>query len=138
VDGLDLYLNANLEQIREDDAGSVVDVGDASTLKVNGGVLYRSPWRLDGSVNLNYLSAQTWRLREYDDQGQLQVTENEIPARLIPSARIALRPFSDDRVELAATAWNIPALVSDEARFREHPKGQLVGGRLFGSLQYRF
>jgi hypothetical protein len=87
---------------------------------------------------VQHVSATTWRLREYDPNGQLVVEEVETPARTLPIARLAGRPFADEALELSVSAWNIPALWSDEARVREHPKGQLVGGRVAGAVEYRF
>ena len=47
------------------------------------------------------------------------------------------RQVVDERLELAATAWNLLSLL-DNTGFREHPEGQFVRGRLFGSLSYKF
>ena len=35
------------------------------------------------------------------------------------------------------SAWNLLSLISGEG-FREHPKGQLVSGRLYGTVTYQF
>jgi len=56
---------------------------------------------------------------------------------VLVSARAAYRPMNDENLEFAATLWNATAL-SESGRFREHPSGQLVGSRLFGSVSYKF
>ena len=138
IDGLDLFANLALQRVREESDEGTAEDPDTAPLKLNAGVIWRSPWRMDLSAQVQHVSATTWRLREYDPNGQLVVEEVETPARTLPIARIAGRPFADEALELSVSAWNIPALWSDEARVREHPKGQLVGGRVAGAVEYRF
>ena len=52
------------------------------------------------------------------------------------TTRLATRPFQDERLELAATLWNVLGLTG--RTFREHPDGELISGRVFGSLTYKF
>jgi outer membrane cobalamin receptor len=137
VDGLDLFANVTLQRTTETEGNATVVDGQTSTVKVNAGAAWRTPWRVDVSGQVHYLSPQTWRLREFDETGALQVQEQDIAARTIGVARLAARPFADDALELSMTAWNIGAMVSGEG-FREHPKGQLVNSRLFGTATYRF
>lgn len=141
VDGLDLYANGAFERVTENDAGVVVVDGSTSALKLNLGAMVRLPWRVDLAGHLHYASAQTWRLREYDEVGQLIVEESAVPGRAIGVARIAARPLPDsergEALELALSAWNIGSMLTGEG-FREHPKGQNVGSRLFGSATWRF
>lgn len=134
VDGLDVYANLDLQQIR-DDAGEL----DASTslVKANLGALYRSPWRVDLAAHMHALSPQVWQERAFDASGELVVTPVEIPARFIVSTRLGVRPLEDDSLELAITAWNLLALIEGEG-VQEHPSGQEVGGRLFGTASWRF
>ena len=137
TDGLDVFANVNVQRIMEDDGGQSVRDGSTSQVKLNAGVAYRTPWRIDGSVATHYASAQTWRIRDFNDSGELVVTEEPVAARNIVVARLAGRPAPDERLELAVTAWNLGHLVTGEA-FREHPDGQLVGSRLYGTATYRF
>ncbi len=137
VNGLDLYANTHFQQITEDDGTNVIADTSASVLKVNSGVIYRSPFRVDVSGHVHYLSPQTWRLREFDAAGQLEVVETPIEARTILSAWVAARPFKDEALELELSAWNLGSLISGEG-VREHPKGQPVTSRLFGTATYRF
>ncbi|MDG1480225.1 MAG: TonB-dependent receptor [Myxococcota bacterium] len=137
VNGLDVHANLHLQSVIEDTGTVRINNEDASAVKVNMDVAYASPWRLDISGGFHYLSAQEWRLREFDENGLVQIQTTGVPARFIPTARIAVRPLQDDSLEASATIWN-PAGLTEDGRFREHPKGQLVGGRLYGSLTYRF
>ena len=142
ADGLDLYLNLDLQQVWETTPASQSGPettrrdGQTSAVKANAGAIWRSPWRADLSAHVSALSPQTWTLREYDESGELVSSEARVGARAIATARLAARPFADDSLELAVTAWNIGALLGEPVR--EHPKGQLVGGRLYGSLRYAF
>ncbi len=137
VNGLDVYANLAFERITESDGGVTVVDGSTSALKANVGAMVRLPWRVDLAGHLHYSSGQTWRLRDYDEQGQLVVVEEDVPGRAIGVARVGARPFADDAVELSLSAWNIGSMITGEG-FREHPKGQRVGSRLFGSATWRF
>ena len=137
TDGLDLFANINVQRIMEDDGGQSVRDGSTSQVKLNAGVAYRTPWRVDASVATHYASAQTWRIRDFNDSGELIVTEEPVAARNIVVARLAGRPAPDERLELGVTAWNLGHLITGEA-FREHPDGQLVASRLYGTATYRF
>ena len=95
------------------------------------------------SASASFLSGQTWRLRTFNpDNLQIITVPFDVPARLILSARIGVRPLENEDFEIAATAWNITELLADLAGrpsgFLEHPQGQPVGGRAFATLSYRF
>jgi hypothetical protein len=91
---------------------------------------------MDLTYDLHYVGKQTWNLRGFDATGGIAFTPTTIPTRVMTTARIAGRPFEDERLELAATAWNFTQLFGDG--FQEHPEGQFVRGRLFGSMTYKF
>ena len=137
IDGLDLFANITLQRTTETEGDTTVVDGQTSAVKVNAGAAWRTPWRVDISGQVHHLSPQTWRLRGFDETGALEVQEQAVPARTIAVARLAARPFADDALELSMTAWNIGAMIAGEG-FREHPKGQLVNSRLFGTATYRF
>lgn len=138
ADGLDVFANLNVQAIFRDSPGEDAVRDQATSLvKANAGVQYRSPYRLDVSAAGHFVSAQTWALREFDEQGQLVTNEQSVPARFIVTARVGVRPFPDDDLELSVTGWNLAAL-ADDLRFREQPEGQLVGPRLYGTVSYRF
>ena len=137
TDGLDLFANASVSKVTENTDGTVVTEGSSSSFKVNAGASYRTPYRTDVSLSLNYLSAQDWGLREFDpDTLAITVVSSPLEARILASARIAVRPFVDADFELAVNAWNFTAFFSDG--FREHPEGQPITGRLYGSVAWRF
>ncbi len=142
ADGVDLFVNGNLTNVTEafrDENGEVASTrdGSSSLVKLNAGGAWRTPYRIDVQGQVSFLTSQTWRLREFDDTGNIAIRESTIPARALISARVAGRPFADEKLELAATLWNAAAL-SDGGRFREHPNGQLLGSRLFGTVTYHF
>lgn len=136
VDGVDIYANLAIERVTEDDDGVVVADKSTSLVKANAGISYRSPWRIDVAAHVSYVSDQAWRLREFDANGALQVTESPIPERTIVSARLSGRPLPSNDLELAVSGWNLLEL--GQAGFREHPKGQLVGARVWGDATWRF
>jgi len=135
-DGLDLFTNVHVQSVvtREGDGTAGVD-GSAPTLKVNAGGTVHTPWRVDLSATASYTSGQVWTLREFDERGVVVGIDELVPARVIGSGRIGLS--LSDSVEVAASVWNVVAL-SETARFREHPKGQLVGPRAALSATARF
>ncbi len=135
ANGLDVFTNLSLQRILETSDGTTVVDGSTSLAKLNFGALYRAPFRMDFTLMGHYTSKQAWRLREFDTAGQLVPDTVEIPGRFLLSARIAGRPFVKPDLELALTLWN-PLGFADG--FQEHPKGQPVGGRLFGSVTVGF
>ncbi|NOY26522.1 MAG: TonB-dependent receptor [Oligoflexia bacterium] len=137
ADGLDVYANGALERIMEETDGVAVRDGSTSLLKINAGVMYRSPWRVDLGAHFSGLSSQVWRMREFDEAGQLIVQEAALPARVIGAVELAGRPLADGKLELSLSAWNIGPLITGQA-FREHPKGQEVGSRVFGGATWRY
>lgn len=136
TDGVDVYANLAIERVLETEDGTTVPDGSTSLVKFNTGASWRTPWRTDAAIHLNYVSPQAWRLRDIDENGILTVTTEEIPARTVLAARLAVHPFADDAFEVAVDGWNLLALGGDS--FREHPKGQLVGPRVWGEVAWRF
>lgn len=136
LDGFDVYANLAIERVTEDDDGVVVPDKSTSLVKANAGVSYRSPWRVDVAAHVSYVSDQAWRIREFDADGALQVTESPIAERTLLSARLSGRPLPSNALELAVSGWNLLAL--GQEGFREHPKGQLVGARVWGDATWRF
>jgi len=137
LDGLDLFANVSVQAVLVE-SPVVEGLGQdqsPSLVKANVGAQYRSPYRIDVSAAGHFLSAQTWTLREFDDSGDIVRVDEPIPARFIATARVALRPFPDDELELSIVGWN---LVGFAQRWREHPKGQRLAPRVFGAVSYRF
>ncbi len=115
TDGLDLFANANLMQVIEDTGDANVLDRSASTLKINGGFSYRTPFRTELSLTGHYLSPQERRLRVFDPQ-TLQIVQqaSAIDARLLLSARVGIRPLPDEDLEIAGTLWIITDLLSGQ------------------------
>ncbi|MEO0602397.1 MAG: TonB-dependent receptor [Myxococcota bacterium] len=138
VDGLDIFANANLLRITETLDDVTIRDGSASTLKINGGVAYRTKQRTDLSLGFNYVSGQVWRPRELDvNTLQFLPVERPLDARFLLNARIAVRPFENEDLEIAATAWNVLSIDRDQGQL-EHPEAQPLLGRLYGTVAYRF
>ena len=135
VTGLDVFANVAVQRVLEREGDSTVQDGSSSFVKVNGGIAYRSPVRVDVSVSAHYLTEQTWRLRGFDAAGQLETTTQPVPARFLMSARLAARPIPKSDLQLAISLWN-PLGFTDP--YREHPKGQLVGPRVLGTVSFAF
>ena len=134
VDGLDLFTNVSVHRMLADDGETLSVDASTSLVKWNIGGTWRTRWTsIDLASHLQ--SAQTWPLREFDPNGKIVIVPYEVPSRVLLSARIGVTPFADQDFEIAATLWNPVALF---APYQEHPKGQPTGGRIFGSLNYRF
>lgn len=138
VDGVDLFANASVSQVTERAPGAApVRDGSSSAVKVNLGGSYRTPYRVDLSGWVNWLSPQIWGLRTFDPETLALIAVPEaLEARLLASVRIAARPLPDEDVELAFVAWNFTELMGE--RYREHPQGQPVQARLYGTVSWRF
>lgn len=135
VDGLDFWTNLSVSRVLEQDAeGELVPEESASLIKLNAGTSWRTQWT-SLSIAGHFSSAQTWRLREFDEQGQVQLNEQSLPPRFLMSLRLAVHPFKDPHIELAGTVWNPIGYFEP---FREHPNGHPTGARLFGTLTYKF
>ncbi len=138
TDGLDVYGNLALQRVTRSDGADTEPDLSVAPLQVNAGTMYRAPFRMDFTYDLQYVGPQTWRLRTFDAVGAITFLDADLPSRVLMSTRVAGRPFADNRLELAATAWNFLALLNPDLRFREFPEGQLLGGRLFGTVSYTF
>lgn len=136
VDGLDLYANLAIERITENADGVVTVDQSTSLAKLNLGAMYRTPFRVDLAAHLSYVSPQVWGVRDFDDTGALVNTPVDVEARTLLSAHVGVRPFQDDKLEVAVNGWNL--LQAGRAGYRENPKGQLVGARYWGDLTWRF
>jgi iron complex outermembrane receptor protein len=140
TDGLDIFANLNYTAIFETTPAGTVRDTSTSVWKVNAGAMYRTPYYTDIAADVSYLGPQTWRLRTFDAEGRLVPNPQDLPARIIANARIAVRPTQDEHVEIAGTLWNIGAFFDKrgERGFQEHPKGHLIGPRAFATLSYEF
>ena len=139
TDGMDLFVNVDWQQVQFDPS----DFGNSglptflvpAELKVNGGWMYRTPIRTDLTLMANYVSAMSGNASVYDDDGILQTDPVPLPAHVLLSARLAVRPFSDENLELAATGWNLTA---PPEGFIENADGQWLRSRVHGTVMYKF
>ncbi|MEZ4239922.1 MAG: TonB-dependent receptor [Myxococcota bacterium] len=138
TDGLDLFANGSVSRtFTHDDTGPTGVDRSSSEIKFNVGGSYRTPYRTDLSVWFNWMGPQDWPLRNIDPASLLIVVDNaHLPARSLVSARVAVRPFADQPLELSATGWNLTELFGDG--YYEHPQGQRVPARVYGSASWRF
>ena len=63
------------------------------------------------------------------------VTPVDIPARFLMSSRVAIRPTKDENLELAITGWNMTA---GKKGWIDHAKGQHLRARYHGTVRYTF
>lgn len=136
ADGLDLFVNTSIQRIfaTEPDGGSFVE-GSTALARVNAGITYRSPVRLDVSLMAHYTSAQRWRTPSFDDRGGIAIGERDLPDRVLLVGQIMGRPLLKPNLELGVTVWNPLGFAES---FREHPDGQKLGPRLFGTARVAF
>lgn len=132
--GLDLLANLTLQKTFERTGDVVVEEQSSPFVKFNVGATYRAPFRMDFSAIGHFYGPETWRLREFDDTGGIDVVPRSIPSRFLLSVRIAGRPIPKSDLELGFTLWNPVGFVT---RFQEHPEGQPLGPRMFGTVSYR-
>ena len=83
----------------------------------------------------HYTSAQQWRVFDFDDDGNIVTQIQPLPGRVLMSARIAGKPFVKNDLELGATLWNPLGFGKS---FREHPTGQVLGPRFYGTASVTF
>lgn len=137
TDGLDVFGNVAVSAVTQTLDGVSSRDGSSSTLELNVGASYRTAYRTDVSLWVNYLSAQDWGLRQFDpDTLAIVSVPAHLDPRVLATARVAVRPIPDQDFELAVTAWNFTELFGDG--YREHPEGQPVVGRLYGTAAWRF
>jgi len=138
VNGLDLHANVHLQRILEDAGQQVITEQSASAMKVNLRAGYASPFRLDVFAGIHYVSSQVWRLRDFSDDGTLVINPVTIPARTIPSIRLATRLLEDESLALAGTVWHPSGLADTSGGFRGPPKRGCGHGRAYGATLYRY
>lgn len=135
VDGLDAYVNYAYENIvvLDGEASAYRFEDRTSQHKINAGFRYRTPINLDLQADVHFASDQIWselsvQGSQFDD---IRAVSFDLPAYYLINARIAYRLF-DDRLELAATGYNVT-----NNRHRQHPFGQLLGARVLGTVRVK-
>ncbi|MFH1464938.1 MAG: TonB-dependent receptor [Pseudomonadota bacterium] len=137
-EGLDINASYAFEMIQAVEDGETTRSESTPMHKVNGGVIYRSPWRVDASMNAAWVDKQVWGIRSFDATGQIQVDEDPLPGWVILSNRVVVHGMKDHRLDLTLDAWNWLALIPSVGSHREYPMGQPVGARLTAGLSTRF
>ncbi len=136
--GLDVEASYALELIQAASDSALDRVESTPVHKLNAGVIYRSPWRVDGSMRATWIDKQVWPIREFDADGQVQVTDSPLPGWVLLSNRVVLHLAPEQRLDLVLDAWNWLALIESIGPHAEHPLGQPVAARLSGGLTARF
>lgn len=137
TDGVDLFANAALNQmiiLEEDYDPTRAPELSSAPLMINLGGSVRTPWRTDVSLWANWKAPQDWFIRDFGSDLTSIVSVVRLDARLLASARVAVRPIGE-QLELSLDAWHLAALLGQPAK--EHPSGQPIGGRLYGSVTWR-
>jgi iron complex outermembrane receptor protein len=140
AEGLDVYANGTLMDVKEDTSGCSVDqlsllASDARTsaVKINAGVQLRTKPGIDGSIDFHYVSPQTWAEQVEDIQKQAIIYQSlHVDSYELLNASIGYR-FFKNQAEIRAVGFN---LLDDQ--HREHPFGQVIGRRLMGLFSYKF
>ncbi|MDP3505202.1 MAG: TonB-dependent receptor [Myxococcales bacterium] len=128
--GLDLRASAAVQTIQSVENAAVCGAcTQAPALKLNGGVIYRSPVNLDVSADLSYVTSTVWVEREPSpsDPTQILNVRNALPGFAVVNARIAYR-FLDDKVTFAVVGQQLAAA------HQEHPFGNNINRRVFAQL----
>jgi outer membrane receptor for ferrienterochelin and colicin len=141
VEGLDLYANYTLDYVKQDNSGcspeqlqTIVPDARTSEHKVNGGVQLRTKAGFDGSLDLHYVSPQTWAEQVVNIAAQrIEYQQFHLDDYWLLNARLGFRFLARDQAEVSAMAFNLLGL-----EHREHPFGQLLGRRVMGYFTYRF
>lgn len=102
----------------------------APAYKLQGGASWRSPANFDFSVDAAYTSKTTWIEREPSatDPTRIENVANALPAYTVLNARVGYRMLKD-RVEVAVAGSHLMD------PHREHPFGNLIERRVFGTIR---
>lgn len=140
IEGVDAYANYAYERISQVPADASIDkvvLNATPRHKVNAGVAWRTPWTLDLGMQLNWVDAQVWPIRGFNESGEFISVDTDSPGRVLLSNKVVWHvPAGERRVDVSMNAWNWLADV--QADTVQHPLGQPIGSRYFGSIQYRF
>jgi iron complex outermembrane recepter protein len=128
--GLDVRASAALQQVMANAPTAVCGpCSQAPALKLNGGVIYRTPVHIDLSADVSFVSATTWVEREpaAADPTQIVNLQNPLAASVVLNARVAWR-FWDDRLTVAVVGSQLGP------DHQEHPFGNNLSRRVFAQL----
>lgn len=140
AEGLDVYGNYTLNLTGQDNSDCTAEqlsriVPDQRTSqhKINTGVQLRTKPGFDGSIDLHFITVQSWAeqvtnfLRQQIEQQRFRVA-----GYALLNARVGYR-FLDNQADVGVMAFNILGV-----EHREHPFGQLLDRRVMLQFGYRF
>lgn len=128
--GLDVRLSTAMQTVQSVENAAVCGAcTQAPAVKVNGGVIYRTPVNLDLSADVSYVTGTTWVEREPSpsDPTQILNVRNALPGFAVINARVAYR-LLNDRVTFAVVGQQLGP------NHQEHPFGNDVNRRVFAQI----
>ena len=132
VRGLDVYANYAYNQTFVTNSQFTDEEERTSRHKINMGVQYRSPFGLDISLDVHWVSGQNWLEQDVDPVQGVVFRELPLDAYYMMNARLGYRAM-DDKLELGVTAYNLT-----NNQIRQHPFGQRLETRVLGTVSYTF
>ena len=138
VSGLDLYANYAYNKtlipdlVNEEFPDGADDAQRTAEHKASAGIQYRATFGLDANLDVYAVTRTGWVLSLPDQSA----TTLETPGYFLANARLGYRLF-DDRLELGVVATNFTDFFVDN-KHQQHPYGQLVAGRAFGTAALHF
>jgi iron complex outermembrane receptor protein len=141
LEGVDLGANYSIQYIVNQDSGSQATLFPELSLgtlhKFNVWAQLRTRYGLDFGAQANLVSSTRWREPSYDVNSPtgFSTTFYPIPWDLVIIGRIGYR-LLEDKLELAVSGVNLADVGSE--RHREHPFGNRLEARVFGTVTARF
>ena len=140
VEGLDLYANATLMNIQQDNSNCsalqlslIAPDSRTADFAMNAGAQLRTKLGIDGSIDFHYEAPTTWAEQVVDLTRQ-QIVYQSFPLSDYEIVNVSVGyHFLANKADLRGTIFN---LFDDE--HREHPFGQVVGRRAMGMFSYKF
>ncbi len=128
--GLDVRLSTAIQTVQSVENAAVCGAcTQAPAVKVNGGVIYRTPVNLDLSADVSYVTGTTWVEREPSpsDPTQILNVRNALPGFAVINARVAYR-LLNDRLTVAVVGQQLGP------NHQEHPFGNDINRRVFAQI----
>jgi outer membrane receptor for ferrienterochelin and colicin len=137
VAGLDIYGNYSIHDTSPFDDSKVDDPvrlkeQQTSLHKVNAGIQWRARFGLDLAADVAWTSSQVWVEQVTDETRGVRFQAFDVQPLTWVNARIGYRLFND-QLELGVVGTNLA--FQDK---RQHPYGQPLDTRVFGSAKLRF
>jgi iron complex outermembrane receptor protein len=127
VDGLDIYANYSYTRVTARGPGSAVPGREKDDRtpdhKVNAGIQYRAPFRLELALDAHYVAKQRWAEDAVDPSAGFVYGIHDLPAYTLVNGRVGYE-LVQDHLDVGVNVLNIL-----DARMRQHPFAQ-PGSRL--------